>query len=236
MKKSLSISIISLIALASCAPPAPTSNTVTLSAATGGEVASPDEAFAVILDSDDLIGDTTITVTQHDKSASVDGDVTLSNIYEVTTDDELQIAFNAELRFTIDEGVDTSALGVAHGEVVGEAWSEVLEGSLGSGEYLVNTTEFSYFMLIDQNAVNECACDVSEGCDADCECDEICEVESGECSASCMAQSGAQCCTTCGGCNEVEADLRCEPTCAEGFQWDCEVQCCFDYENTVCAE
>lgn len=57
------------------------------------------------------------------------------------------------------------------------------------------------------------------------------ETASSECEATCMAQSGAVCCTTCG----CEAAVWCQPTCSSGYQWDCEVECCFDYELQQCA-
>jgi hypothetical protein len=55
-------------------------------------------------------------------------------------------------------------------------------------------------------------------------------VEPGQCSAECMAQAGAVCCTSCG----CEGEVRCTPVCGDGFTWDCEIQCCFSYETYVC--
>ena len=52
---------------------------------------------------------------------------------------------------------------------------------------------------------------------------------SGECDPSCMAAPGAVCCTTC-GCGASD----CRPVCNGGYEWDCEVQCCFDYDLLEC--
>lgn len=52
---------------------------------------------------------------------------------------------------------------------------------------------------------------------------------SGECDPSCMAAPDAVCCTEC-GC----AASDCRPTCASPYEWDCEVQCCFDYDLLQC--
>ncbi len=53
----------------------------------------------------------------------------------------------------------------------------------------------------------------------------------GACQAACMAQPGAQCCSACG----CEAKIACQPTCAPGSHWDCEVKCCFDNAKLACA-
>lgn len=54
----------------------------------------------------------------------------------------------------------------------------------------------------------------------------------GPCEASCMAAPGAVCCTTC-GC----AATDCLPACQRsGYTWDCEVQCCFNYDLLQCDE
>lgn len=50
------------------------------------------------------------------------------------------------------------------------------------------------------------------------------------CEDACMSAAGAVCCTSC-GCN---AEVRCTPTCAAGTKWDCEMNCCFDYEAVKC--
>lgn len=55
--------------------------------------------------------------------------------------------------------------------------------------------------------------------------------DDGPCSAECMGQSGAVCCTTCG----CQGEVRCEPVCEGVYVWDCEVQCCFDYDQGECS-
>jgi len=52
------------------------------------------------------------------------------------------------------------------------------------------------------------------------------------CDSECMAQDGATCCTTCG----CEGEVVCTPPCTDGLLWDCEFQCCFDYEVFECPE
>ena len=59
---------------------------------------------------------------------------------------------------------------------------------------------------------------------------EVDGVES-ECDATCMAQSGAVCCTECG----CEAAVWCQPVCGSSYMWDCELGCCYDYELQQCA-
>ena len=55
---------------------------------------------------------------------------------------------------------------------------------------------------------------------------------SGQCDPTCMESSGAVCCTTC-GC----APSDCRPTCGRsGYSWDCEVECCFNYDILECDE
>lgn len=51
----------------------------------------------------------------------------------------------------------------------------------------------------------------------------------GDCDPSCMAAPGAVCCTGC-GCGSGD----CRPTCSGSYEWDCEVQCCFDYDLLEC--
>jgi len=53
----------------------------------------------------------------------------------------------------------------------------------------------------------------------------------GNCDATCMAQSGAVCCEDC-GCGG--ATVRCTPVCESPFQWDCEMACCFNYTTFQC--
>lgn len=53
-------------------------------------------------------------------------------------------------------------------------------------------------------------------------------VESGSCDPVCTS-SGAACCTTCGCAMD-----DCTPVCSDGFQWDCEVACCFNYDTFEC--
>ncbi|MCB9506533.1 MAG: hypothetical protein H6697_02570 [Myxococcales bacterium] len=48
----------------------------------------------------------------------------------------------------------------------------------------------------------------------------------GECDPACMEASGATCCTECG--------CTCHPTCTAGYEWDCEVMCCFNYDLLEC--
>ena len=55
--------------------------------------------------------------------------------------------------------------------------------------------------------------------------------EAGRCDAACMAQPGAVCCMQC-GCGG--ASVRCTPRCGDGYQWDCEVRCCFSYDSFTC--
>ncbi len=44
----------------------------------------------------------------------------------------------------------------------------------------------------------------------------------GKCSASCLDQKGAECCTKCG----CTATVKCTPVCAGGKPWDCEMERC----------
>lgn len=57
-------------------------------------------------------------------------------------------------------------------------------------------------------------------------------VETSPCDATCMAQTGAVCCTMCG----CTAEVSCKPACTLPAKWDCEVGCCFDYDKLMCAE
>jgi len=57
------------------------------------------------------------------------------------------------------------------------------------------------------------------------------DAASGACDPTCMAQSGAVCCTTC-GCGG--AAVKCAPVCDAPAKWDCEMSCCFDYTNKTC--
>ena len=50
------------------------------------------------------------------------------------------------------------------------------------------------------------------------------------CDTECLNQSGAMCCTMCG----CEAEIRCDPVCNEPYRWDCEVGCCFNYDDFTC--
>ncbi len=80
-------------------------------------------------------------------------------------------------------------------------------------------------------------------CDPPCGSGELCvdgvcqevdqpdPVAQGECSESCLSQSLAVCCTTCG----CEGEVICEPQCGSGFSWDCEIGCCFNYDSLECA-
>lgn len=52
----------------------------------------------------------------------------------------------------------------------------------------------------------------------------------GVCDPSCMAQSGAECCTGCG----CKATVRCTPTCDAPARWDCEMTCCWDSTKKGC--
>lgn len=51
----------------------------------------------------------------------------------------------------------------------------------------------------------------------------------GDCDPSCMASPDAVCCTSC-GCGPSD----CLPVCSGNYTWDCEVQCCFDYDLLQC--
>ena len=51
----------------------------------------------------------------------------------------------------------------------------------------------------------------------------------GDCDPSCMAAPDAVCCTSC-GCGSGD----CTPVCNSPYVWDCEVQCCFDYDLLEC--
>lgn len=57
-------------------------------------------------------------------------------------------------------------------------------------------------------------------------------VTEGMCEGACLEQSGAVCCTQCG----CDAAILCQPVCPEGFLWDCEIGCCFDYDTLACDE
>ncbi|MFH2005785.1 MAG: hypothetical protein ABI333_04270 [bacterium] len=52
----------------------------------------------------------------------------------------------------------------------------------------------------------------------------------GLCDPTCMAQSGAVCCSETCGCSGT----YCMPVCEEPYQWDCEMLCCFNYTNYQC--
>ena len=52
---------------------------------------------------------------------------------------------------------------------------------------------------------------------------------SGACESACMSEPDAVCCTSC-GCGAQD----CLPQCASPFVWDCEVECCFNYETFEC--
>ena len=53
----------------------------------------------------------------------------------------------------------------------------------------------------------------------------------GKCDSECMSMfEDSICCEGC-GCMRSGA---CEPWCGEGYRWDCEWQCCFDYEALEC--
>ena len=56
------------------------------------------------------------------------------------------------------------------------------------------------------------------------------DVTSGACEPSCMNQSMAECCTSCG----CDAEVQCYPICDSGFLWDCEIQCCYSYDLNCC--
>ena len=58
------------------------------------------------------------------------------------------------------------------------------------------------------------------------------DTTSGECDPSCMSQSLAECCTGCG----CDAEIPCYPICGSGFLWDCEIQCCYSYDNHCCVD
>jgi len=53
---------------------------------------------------------------------------------------------------------------------------------------------------------------------------------SGVCDPTCMAQSGAVCCTGCG----CSGSVKCTPVCESPTKWDCEMRCCFDYGGKAC--
>jgi hypothetical protein len=53
---------------------------------------------------------------------------------------------------------------------------------------------------------------------------------SGACDPTCMAQSGAVCCTACG----CTGAVKCKPVCDSPAKWDCEMGCCFDYTAKKC--
>lgn len=50
------------------------------------------------------------------------------------------------------------------------------------------------------------------------------------CAATCMAQSGAVCCTGCG----CDGTVKCLPVCDSPYKWDCEMRCCFNYTTYKC--
>jgi hypothetical protein len=52
------------------------------------------------------------------------------------------------------------------------------------------------------------------------------------CSSACMSASGAECCLGCSCLGEVV----CRPECGSGFEWDCEIQCCFSSETFECSD
>lgn len=59
------------------------------------------------------------------------------------------------------------------------------------------------------------------------------EVDAGgdnACDPSCLSETMGVCCTTCG----CDAEVVCRPVCGSGYTWDCEIQCCFDYEAQTC--
>lgn len=214
----------------------PPQETTAIAAAEGGVAPSPDGQFSVALDSTDLLEDVSVTITERSETPAPEA--TLSPAYEVDVEGDVVINLTAELSFAISasrvEEIGLENLRVAHGETPGEAWDELLVGTwdVETETYRLTVGSFSYFMLVDESAVEEpaCTCDTGEGCQADCGCDPACEAPSGTCSESCMAQSGAECCETCG----CSSDVVCRPECSDGYQWDCEIGCCFSYETYVC--
>ncbi len=201
----------------------------------GGVAESPDGNFALALDAAEVVEDVTVKVTETpDPNESA---ASLSPAYVVDVDGDLAINFTADLTFALSaadaESIGVQNLRVAHGENLADGWDELLTGTYDSeaGLYRVTTYSFSFFMLVDQSKIEDaCECDSDETCTADCGCDADCPANTSECSDSCMAQSGAGCCTGCG----CDFEVQCTPECGSGFQWDCEIGCCYDYEAHVC--
>ena len=53
----------------------------------------------------------------------------------------------------------------------------------------------------------------------------------GECDPACLAEFDVECCTAC-GCGTFD----CLPVCPSGTDWDCEQQCCFNFDVLRCEE
>jgi hypothetical protein len=54
-------------------------------------------------------------------------------------------------------------------------------------------------------------------------------VEAGECDPACLLEFETECCTGC-GCTAFD----CTPQCPSGTEWDCEQQCCFNFDVQEC--
>lgn len=74
--------------------------------------------------------------------------------------------------------------------------------------------------------------DVDGDTDGDGDVDGDADVDPGDCASECMSEPNAVCCGEC-GCGGGQ--VPCRPVCPTNYTWDCELLCCFDYENFVCA-
>lgn len=51
-----------------------------------------------------------------------------------------------------------------------------------------------------------------------------------ECDDACLEENGGECCTDC----NCFGDGLCRPVCGGNYEWDCVLQCCFDYDLLQC--
>jgi len=132
---------------------------------------------------------------------------TVSSVFRFSPEDTV---FELPATLTI-EVTDVSVpvgMQLAIAQQVDGAWS-ALEGSeQGSGGVITPLTNLGSFAAVLVESPAESLCE-----------------------QSCLSQPGAICCTTCG----CGGSGSCTPVCNDPYVWDCELECCFDYEALTCA-
>lgn len=53
---------------------------------------------------------------------------------------------------------------------------------------------------------------------------------SASCDSACVESNGGVCCTECG----CQATAACTPVCGGDYEWDCALQCCYNYDLFAC--